>query len=788
MLNTPTGQVIVVSGAGGMGKTALALTVAPQVSSAYPDGSFYINLRGVDNQPVEVGHALRQLLSHLGVSDSRLPEDVESRASLFRQRMADRLMLILLDNAKDHKQVQHLIPGHGCSSAVLITSRDQLLTLGAKSLNLPTLTEDQSLALLESIVGRDRLEVSRPSAQRLVESLGGLPLAIRPAGSHLTLHRGQSLAAYHDLLVAGEEELSDDNSTLRSSFDLTLDELTEDERTLFAQLSIATESTFDRRTFYVIAGATDRQSKRDANRRLQRLLNYHLVEAVMEEDFVSSSSEVFSIHDLILSYAREIAESEYRRPTHDAMVRLLKHHASVAAEAMLPRAPGDLAITGLVEIDPGDATYDDWQTQNKRWFRNLLLLALEQPSCPVDLLWRAVAVLASADPWPDDAVVRLRLLTDARTRCNSGFNDLGAATLSRAIGVELRKRGAFSKSEANLREATVAFEDSEQHLWLAWTLVALGDTLRYAGRLDDAISEFSRAINITDASAASQQASALIMAEAQVGLGDASRGLCRWTQALASLQDAEKVFRTNRDKRSLVHTALRIAMVYRDQAQHHEAHEALERALQLATHLGDDQLRATCLRQRGIVSRNALSITNSLNDFQDSMAIFHRLGDRRNYAACLRNRGDLHRLNQDFTSSTQDLTMALTQFDQLGDDRWVSRCHVSLAQTNRMMQDPESARRHLVAAEPLVPRGDTHGHALVHRAWGLLLRDGQCWHESDSRLRKAADLMSIMGDLLWEARCLSSLGDRRTPGEDERLDGLSARLIDIPIDQVTREW
>jgi transcriptional regulator with XRE-family HTH domain len=103
--------VAAVAGKAGIGKTALAVHVAHQLRGYFPDGQLYINLRGAERQPLEATTVLARFLRTFGVDGSAVPQDRAERAELYRARLADRRVLVVLDNAATEAQVRPLLPG-----------------------------------------------------------------------------------------------------------------------------------------------------------------------------------------------------------------------------------------------------------------------------------------------------------------------------------------------------------------------------------------------------------------------------------------------------------------------------------------------------------------------------------------------------------------------------------------------------------------------------------------------------------------------------------------------------
>ncbi|MEV2191632.1 tetratricopeptide repeat protein [Streptomyces phaeochromogenes] len=196
--DSPTaGAVSVVSGTAGVGKTALAVHWAHRTRHRFPDGQLYVNLRGYDpDRPMPPGDALTRFLTVLGVPGDAVPLDVDDRASRFRTELADRRMLLVLDNALSEEQVRPLLPGSPACS-VVVTSRDSLAGLvalhGARRIGLGPLPPPDAVALLRTLVGA-RVDTEPGPAAALAEQCARLPLALRVAAELAVAHPSSRLA------------------------------------------------------------------------------------------------------------------------------------------------------------------------------------------------------------------------------------------------------------------------------------------------------------------------------------------------------------------------------------------------------------------------------------------------------------------------------------------------------------------------------------------------------------------------------------------------------------------
>ncbi|WP_229907991.1 AfsR/SARP family transcriptional regulator [Amycolatopsis oliviviridis] len=302
-----TGQALVISaidGAGGIGKTSLAVRFARQVAPNYPDGQLYLDLRGFDpnRPPLSPSEALGHLLWALGSSSRR--QEPEAQASLYRSLLSGKRVLILLDNAVSTEQVRGLLPGVS-SSLVLVTSRNRLSGLvardGARRLTLGLLTEAEALELLRNAIGAERVDAEPAEAARLAQLCGYLPLALRVAAEKISSRSDRSLHELVENLIDEQLdalELDDDEmSSVRGIFSWSYDSLDPALARAFRYLGLLPGPDVGIAAAAALVGATGTETE-------------NLLRSLSDQHLLDDSGDRFHFHDLIRTYAGELVKAQ----------------------------------------------------------------------------------------------------------------------------------------------------------------------------------------------------------------------------------------------------------------------------------------------------------------------------------------------------------------------------------------------------------------------------------------------------------------------------------------------
>ncbi|AVT39892.1 AfsR/SARP family transcriptional regulator [Plantactinospora sp. BB1] len=297
--------VVAVSGQPGVGKSALAVTVAHRIRERFPDGQLFVHLAGASAAPRDPAAVLADLLRVLGVPGSALPQNLSALAAAYRARLADRRVLVVLDDAATAAQVRPLLPGTP-GSAVLTTSRRRLSGLiDARHLPVGPLTDDEARALLADVVGPERVAEEPGQAARIAAACGNLPLAVRIAGTRLAT-RSWPLAILADRLDDERQrldELAAGDLQVRASLALSVQALSPPTREAFGLLGSLGPVSF---AAWAVAELLE---SADADRILDELVEASLLEVTRPAD---GGEPRYRLHDLLRVYAEELAATDDR--------------------------------------------------------------------------------------------------------------------------------------------------------------------------------------------------------------------------------------------------------------------------------------------------------------------------------------------------------------------------------------------------------------------------------------------------------------------------------------------
>lgn len=633
LATTPTAATIeAIDGMAGVGKTALAIHAAHRLADRYPDGRLYLRLRAHDRTrpPLDPAEGLEALLRMIGEDPRRIPATTDERAALWRARLADRRVLIVLDDAAGADQVRPFLPGApGC--LVLVTSRRRLTGLGGvRSLSLDVLTPREAALLFRHVVGDDR-PLDAHGVDEVVRLCDHLPLAITIMANRLRHRPARGVGDLAAKLARTRDRLAEmhagDNDVI-AAFELSYRELPADRRRTFRRLGLHIGADFTVEAAAALIGC----DPAEAEEALEELIDYHLIE--------EPESGRARFHDLLRDYARRrMTADESADEPRRAIGRLLDfylHSAEAAGRSLYPHR----RQAGRPAADPPTITAPVAEPrQAATWLRDErtnLLACVDYaaqhgyPGHAVRLPQTLATDLERSARWQDAA----RIHEIAREVC-AGIGD--------------RQGEARADLELSLvRSRTGHYHDAFEHAGKALTTFqAMGDRLGEA----DACDGLARACwlsgrNRTALTYADQALMLFRRLGDRMGEGNAllHRGIALWylgrvDEAVPEFEKALEIARSAGDRPNEAMILNNLGDVHLSRGYHRDAKAKYREVLSIMRDVGWRQNEAVALNNIANVERYKGLYGEALHFYREALSICVETGDRRNEADALINIG-----------------------------------------------------------------------------------------------------------------------------------------------------
>jgi DNA-binding SARP family transcriptional activator/tetratricopeptide (TPR) repeat protein len=683
--------ICVLAGPGGAGKTALAVRAAHRVAEAYPDGQLVADLGGMSGAPAAPIEVLGRFLRALGDDPATVPDGLAERAGRYRTLLADRRVLVLLDDAASEAQVRPLLPGAaGC--AVLVTSRNRLPALaGADLTEVGLLSPDEATTLLGRIAGEQRIRAAPEAAAQIVARCGRLPLAVRIAGARLAVRRHWTPELLADRLADEHrrlDELRVGDQGIRASVELSYRTLDPPARATLRRLGALGLPDFPS---WVPAALLDVPAA-TAERLVEQLVDAHLV----DYSYVDGAGQVrYRLHDLVRIFASEQAGKDPEAGDAAATARV------VGGWLWLVQRLADRLPAGTIQhrprvpaarcVDPGFA--GPALTNPRAWLaaEQQALVRTVERAAELGLAGLAVE-LASA---LCDSVYPVHNLLDAWSRTHDTAlraarraGDVhGEAVLLAGLG-ELRfEQDRFAEAREYLARALGMFRVVGDARGEAATLTALGWACREQGHLRQAwyfLAQAGRACAALGDDTAIAHC-ARVAGSVQLERGD-------FAAARAELDAALAGYRRVDSRRGEALTLRTVALLYRAEGKLDAAEHTARAALDLAGDIGDEMLLAYCLRTLAKTRLRQGHLDEPLTQLRTALDISRAARDRWGTGVTLRVIGELHLAAGRYPAADRYLVDALAIWDELAAHLFRARTLRDLAQLREAQGEPAAAK------------------------------------------------------------------------------------------------
>jgi len=684
--------IYAVDGMAGIGKTAFALHAAHKLAARFPDGQIFLRLHAhtAGQRPVDPAQALVTLLLSTGVAPQQIPPGLEARSACWRGHLADKKVLVVLDDAAGSDQVRPLLPGAaGC--LVLVTSRRRLTALEeAAPISVGTLSPGEAADLFARLAGRPGLRPADDAVAEVTGLCGRLPLAIRLVAAGLRHHPAWTvtdLAAELTTVRDRPAAMQAEDVSVAAAFDLSYQDLTAGQQRLFRRLGLHPGADFDA----YAAAALDDTDLQAARRRLDELYDHNLIS--------EPARGRYRLHDLLREYARARVAADDTADNQAAIGRLLDYYLHTAVAASRHTAWRH-SVTGPPPPSAEPTCAPDMRTEEQAiaWLETerANLYACVSYGAAHGYLVHAIRIpvaisgfLHIQGHWNEAATLGRAALAAARTADDRP----GQALALTQMGIVQELTGDYPAATASLTQALQLSRDLGEPRGQAWALHDLGVVQRRTGDSSAATASLTQALQLSrDLGDRRGQAWALR------DLGVVQRRTGDYPAATASLTQALHLSRDLGDRRGQAWALHDLGVVQQLTGDYPAATASLTQALQLSRDLGETRGQAWALHHLGVVQQLTGDSSAATASLTQALQLFRDLGDRQGQAWALNHLGVVQQLTGDHPAATTSLTQALQLSRDLGDRYGHADASINLGELLFLSSAYREARGYLAQA------------------------------------------------------------------------------------------
>jgi DNA-binding SARP family transcriptional activator/tetratricopeptide (TPR) repeat protein len=691
----PAVVITALAGTAGVGKTSLAVRWAHRVRHRFPDGQFYINLRGFHptGRALTASEALHGFLTALGLPPAHIPPTLDAQSALYRTLLADRRMLVLLDNARDADQVRPLLPGApGC--LVLITSRHGLTSLiaaeAAHPVPLDLLTLDEARDLLTRRLGADRTAAEPNAVDMIIERCARLPLALAIAAARAATRPKASLADLAADLSERRDRLDalstgEDGTDVRAVFSWSYRTLGPAAARLFRLLGLHPGADISASAAASLAGLRPPQ----VAPLLDELTGAHL----LSEPLVDR----YTFHDLLQAYAADLTSDEDPAPVRrDALTRLFDHYlhtAGAAVRVLFPAEQQQPAVPAPAATIDGPAAARAWLDTERA---NLIAVAGHTAAhgWPEHTTALATTLFRFLDSgYFNDALV---LHTSARQAARECGDRSAEARALDHLGLAHRRSGRFHQAAEHHEEALTRYRQLGDRGGEARALSQLGIVSWRLGRYQQSQQQHQAALDlyrqIGDRLGEAHQLN-------YFGVGNRQNG--RIPQSIDYHQQALALFRSLNHRYGEATALDGLGFTYQQMGNHQPAIDCHQQAMAIFRELGHRTGEASAMTNLGYVFLGLGDTDAAGEHYQRALVLGREIGERSTEIEATSGLGAALLAGGNPETARARYTTALTLADRIGDRYEQATAHRGLADTYHTTGDTDRARRHWQHAQSI---------------------------------------------------------------------------------------
>jgi DNA-binding SARP family transcriptional activator/Flp pilus assembly protein TadD len=683
--------VAVIVGKGGIGKTTLAVHAAHGVAAHFPDGQLFADLHGGGgSHPVSAMQVLERFLRALGVQGTQIPEGIDERAEVYRNLLADRKILVVLDDVSSESQVMPLLPGSR-AAGVIITSRSRLAGLaGALRIDVDVFDADKSVELLARIAGNARVEAQSDEAAQVAEHCGHLPLALRIAGARLAARPHWSIQQLVERLADETrrlDELSHGEMGIRPSISFTYESTGEQARQLFRRLALLDMPVFSGWLSAALLG----QPLTIAEDLLDDLITAQLIEPAGNGSGVHSQ---YRFHDLVRVFARErLAAEESVTERRVALERALGALLHLAEEAWRRYYGGDFGRihSGALRWLLPERVVEALVADPLSWFdheRAALVSGVRQAAQAgfIEQCWSltsSAVVLFESRIYLDDWRETHEIALEAARKAH---DVRGEAVMLYHMGSLHITQLQFDQALRESAGAAELFKDiaDDQGVALATRHIATID--RLSGRLDDAVRRYEQALDIFRKSGDHVGTAFVLNGLAQVSLEQGKS-----SDALKHLSEALRLCRATQCARLEAQVLHRLGEAYLLTGEPVRAGDAFEQALEITSKMRDQIGEAYALQGLGVANIRQSDFDQARSALQRAVELAANVGERMVEARALLGLGELALARRETIQALSLGQQAAAGFEEVEAPLYEAQAHTLLSDTHTVLGNTEEA-------------------------------------------------------------------------------------------------